>query len=196
MAFAAFRDLDEQAETDLAVEAFTWLRALVGAGPSVAVYHYSGYEPAQIDALAKRSGHPVLAWASAYAREGFVDLFDVVKEHWFGVGGLGLKLVAAHAGFAWRDDDPGGLNSQGWFADAVHAPDPVRARRPRRACWRTTRTTCWRPGTSGPGCGRRRRSRAQGQRSRPRRASSSSRRRERPSATSTSSRPDGGVARA
>ena len=29
VAFAAFRDLDEQAETDLAVEAFTWLRGLV-----------------------------------------------------------------------------------------------------------------------------------------------------------------------
>ena len=70
----------------------------------------------------------MLAWASAYAREGFVDLLDVVKEHWFGVSGLGLKLVAAHAGFAWRDDDPGGLNSQRWFADAVHGPEPeVRA---------------------------------------------------------------------
>ncbi|GAB2585771.1 TM0106 family RecB-like putative nuclease [Microlunatus antarcticus] len=126
VAFAAFRDLDEQAETALAVEAFTWLLALVEAeGPDgVAVYHYSGYEPTQIDALARRSGDPVLAWASAYAREGFVDLLDVVKEHWFGVSGLGLKLVAAHAGFAWRDDDPGGLNSQRWFADAVHGPDP------------------------------------------------------------------------
>ena len=129
VAFAAFRDLDEQAETDLAVEAFTWLRALVeseagaGAGAGVAVYHYSGYEVSQIDALARRSGHPVLAWASAYAREGFVDLLEVVKEHWFGVSGLGLKLVATHAGFAWRDDDPGGLNSQRWFADAVHGPD-------------------------------------------------------------------------
>ncbi|SDU98397.1 RecB family nuclease, putative, TM0106 family [Microlunatus sagamiharensis] len=129
-AFAAFRDLDSEAETALAVEAFTWLRALVegeqeaGSGPGVAVYHYSGYEPSTIDALARRSGHPVLAWASAYAREGFVDLLDVVKEHWFGVSGLGLKLVATHAGFAWRDEDPGGLNSQRWFADAVHAPEP------------------------------------------------------------------------
>ena len=129
VAFAAFRDLDEQAETDLAVEAFTWLRALVepAAGPraGVAVYHYSGYEVSQIDALARRSGHPVLRWASAYAREGFVDLLEVVKEHWFGVSGLGLKLVATHAGFAWRDDDPGGLNSQRWFADAVHGADPA-----------------------------------------------------------------------
>ena len=128
VAFAAFRDLDEQAETALAVEAFTWLRAMVESAESVAVYHYSSYEPNQIDALAQRSGHPVLAWASAYARDGFVDLLEVVKEHWFGVSGLGLKLVATHAGFAWRDEDPGGLNSQRWFADAVHGPDPdVRA---------------------------------------------------------------------
>ncbi len=49
----------------------------------------------------------------------------MVKEHWFGVSGLGLKLVATHAGFAWRDEDPGGLNSQRWFADAVHAPEPA-----------------------------------------------------------------------
>ena len=39
------------------------------------------------------------------------------------MSGLGLKLVAAHAGFAWRDEDPGGLNSQRWFADAVHGAD-------------------------------------------------------------------------
>ena len=124
VAFAEFRDLDEEAETALAVAAFTWLRSLVEAGETVVVYHYSSYEVSQIDALAQRSGDPVLAWASAYAREGFVDLLDVVKEHWFGVSGLGLKLVAAHSGFAWRDDDPGGLNSQRWFADAVHGPDP------------------------------------------------------------------------
>jgi predicted RecB family nuclease len=128
VAFAAFRDLDEQAETALAVEAFTWLRGLVeaetGPGPRVVVYHYSAYETNHLDALAQRSGHPVLVWASAWAQEGFVDLLDVVKEHWFGVSGLGLKLVATHAGFAWRDEDPGGLNSQRWFADAVHGPDP------------------------------------------------------------------------
>ena len=39
------------------------------------------------------------------------------------MAGLGLKLIAQHAGFRWRDDDPGGLNSQLWFADAVHADD-------------------------------------------------------------------------
>ena len=73
--------------------------------------------------LARRSDDPTLAWAAAYAEQHFVDLLEVVQQHWFGVHGLGLKLIAAHAGFRWRDDDPGGLNSQRWFADAVHGPD-------------------------------------------------------------------------
>src|SRR5215211_1993903 len=38
--------------------------------------------------------------------------------------GLRLKLMARHVGFRWRDDDPGGLNSQLWFAEAVHGETP------------------------------------------------------------------------
>jgi len=58
----------------------------------------------------------------------FVDLLEIVKAHFFGVSGLGLKMIAKHAGFSWRDDDPGGLNSQLWFAEAVHGVTPeVRA---------------------------------------------------------------------
>src|ERR1035437_6691130 len=59
----------------------------------------------------------------------FFDLFEVVRGHFFGTYGLGLKQVAhAGSGFSWRDDNPGGLNSQSWFADAVHAEtEAVRA---------------------------------------------------------------------
>ena len=123
VAFARFADLDEAAETALAVEALTWLWGVVEAGDPVVVYHYSGFEVNQIATLARRSDDPALAWARAYAEEHFVDLLEVVQQHWFGVHGLGLKLIAAHAGFRWRDDDPGGLNSQRWFADAVHGAD-------------------------------------------------------------------------
>ena len=57
-----------------------------------------------------------------------MDLLEIVKAHYFGVSGLGLKLMAGHVGFSWRDDDPGGLNSQLWFAEAVHgATNEVRA---------------------------------------------------------------------
>ena len=105
------------------------------------VYHYSGYEVAKIRGLADRAGDPLLDWAAAYAEEHFVDLLEIVKTHYFGVAGLGLKLMAAHAGFSWRDDDPGGLNSQVWFAEAVHAESPRPVRPPGNASWSTTRTT-------------------------------------------------------
>ena len=86
------------------------------------VYHYSAYEPSAIRALATRAPAPELVWAAAYADE-LVDLYDLVKTHFFGASGLGLKPIAQHAGFRWRDDDPGGLNSQAWFAEAVHHPE-------------------------------------------------------------------------
>ena len=124
VAFSRFTELDDAAEADLAVEAFRWLRTLVEGPRSVRVYHYSAYEPSAVRALATREpDRPELGWAAAYAAE-LVDLYEVVKAHFFGASGLGLKPIAQHAGFRWRDDDPGGLNSQVWFADAVAADDP------------------------------------------------------------------------
>ena len=120
--FSAFDDLDAATETALAEAALGWLRGMADTALSLRVYHYSGYEPATVRALADRGGGPQLRWAAGFADEHFVDLYEVVKTHFFGVKGLGLKLIAQHAGFRWRDDDPGGLNSQRWFAEAVHHP--------------------------------------------------------------------------
>jgi predicted RecB family nuclease len=131
--FSRFDDLDDQGEAALAADAFTWLRSVVDSAPSVAVFHYSGYEVAKIAELARREQDELLDWAAGYAEEHFVDLLEIVKAHYFGVSGLGLKLMARHVGFSWRDEDPGGLNSQLWFADAVHGETPeVRARARRR----------------------------------------------------------------
>jgi predicted RecB family nuclease len=42
-------------------------------------------------------------------------------------------LMARHVGFSWRDEDPGGLNSQLWFAEAVHGETAeIRAQARRR----------------------------------------------------------------
>jgi predicted RecB family nuclease len=118
--FSRFDDLDDLSEAALAIDAFTWLRSVIESTPSTVVYHYSGYEVAKIIELARRERDELLDWAAAYAEQDFVDLLEIVKAHYFGVRGLGLKLMARHVGFRWRDDDPGGLNSQLWFADAVH----------------------------------------------------------------------------
>ena len=131
--FSCFDDLDDRSEAALAVDAFTWLRSVIESTPSVAVFHYSGYEVAKIIDLARRERHELLDWAAAYAEEHFVDLLEIVKAHYFGVSGLGLKLMARHVGFSWRDDDAGGLNSQLWFAEAVHGETAeARARAERR----------------------------------------------------------------
>lgn len=119
--FSDFRHLEPADELDLAIRALTWLHDLV-TGTDAVVYHYSAYERDQIDRLARARHHPVLEWATRYSREGFVDLFPIMRRHFFGTEGLGLKVVAsAGSGFAWRDPDPGGLNSMRWFNDAVGA---------------------------------------------------------------------------
>jgi predicted RecB family nuclease len=129
VAFSHFTDLDATAEAELAREALSWLHDLVQGDRTVRVYHYSGYEVAAIKSLADRLDDPLFHWALGYAEEQFVDLLELVKAHYFGVSGLGLKMVASQgAGFRWRDEDPGGLNSQRWFADAVHEEtEPVRS---------------------------------------------------------------------
>jgi predicted RecB family nuclease len=128
-----FEALDEAAELELAAAALGWLRDRV-AGREALVYHYSDYEVVRLGRLAERSGAEVFGWAKAFAATGFVDLFGIVRKHFFGTSGLGLKVVATRgAGFAWRDADPGGLNSLQWFADAISPtagePDRASARR-------------------------------------------------------------------
>jgi predicted RecB family nuclease len=132
--FGRFGELDATEEEALAREALGWLRGQVEAGPSVLVYHYSGYEVAMVEALAARQrDDDLLGWAAAYARSAFVDLLQIVQAHFFGASGLGLKQIAVQAGFGWRDPQPGGLNSQRWFDEAVHAIDePTRAAARRR----------------------------------------------------------------
>jgi len=125
-AFEAFTDLDAAGERELAGRAFAWLAGLT-EGRDAAVYHYSDYETLRVQrlaaGLAERGEGDLAAWMRGFAEASFVDLFGLVKGHFFGANGLGLKVVAsAGAGFHWRDEEPGGLASQGWFADAVHAP--------------------------------------------------------------------------
>lgn len=120
--FSSFTDLDDAAELALAVEAMSWLRDFV-ADTGALVFHYSDYEVTRLTRLAA-SGAPELTWAVKYATDHFVDLFSVIRRHFFGANGLGLKAVAsAGAGFHWRDEDPGGLNSMIWFDEAVQAAD-------------------------------------------------------------------------
>jgi predicted RecB family nuclease len=58
----------------------------------------------------------------------WVDVYDVVRTSLVVGHGLGLKRIAPLAGFAWRDDDAGGLQSMTWYREALDNADPsVRA---------------------------------------------------------------------
>lgn len=123
-AFSRFAPLDAAGERELAAEAFEWLRT-VTTGRDAVVYHYSDYETLRITRLAgqlrERGAGELADWIDAFATEQFVDMFPLVKAHFFGANGLGLKVVAsAGAGFHWRDEEPGGLASQSWFEAAVN----------------------------------------------------------------------------
>lgn len=130
---SAFTELDNDSELELARRAITWLDHLLTERPTMKVYHYSDYEVVHMMRLARRSGDPELVAAANRVKRCFVDMFVMVKQHFFGTNGLGLKVVArSGAGFEWRDDDPGGLNSQRWFSDAVHGPDELTRSQARR----------------------------------------------------------------
>jgi len=113
-------DLDDDRAVPVAEAFAAWLRdqitAADAAGLSLLVYHYSSAERTY---LKKVLGEE----AVADLLERFVDLLAIMKEHFFGVDGLGIKKVAPAFGFEWRDDDPGGLQSQLWLIDARGAED-------------------------------------------------------------------------
>lgn len=128
--FARFAELDRTGERELAREALCWLDERLAAHPGARVYHYSDYEVIHIRRIARTSDDPLLTgFARSRCRSNFSDLFGVVRANFFGVHGLGLKCIAHDgAGFSWRDGQAGGLNSQNWFDEAVHADEPERRR--------------------------------------------------------------------
>lgn len=123
---SAFSDLSTADEADLARRFSRRLLELVAQHPGLRVFHYSDYETVHLRRLAERSRDPEILAACDLIRDHFVDLFGYVRDNFVGVDGLGLKVVAHKgAGFSWRDEDAGGLNSQAWFVTAVHADGPL-----------------------------------------------------------------------
>jgi len=123
--FSSFTYLSPSGELDLAINFARWLLRLVNKHPDLLVYHYSDCEVVRLRRLAQRSGNPDLSAVCELIKDHFVDLFRLVRDNFVAVDGLGLKVVASKgAGFSWRDDDPGGLNSQTWFAEAIQADSP------------------------------------------------------------------------
>ena len=125
--FSSFSDQDDAAEISLAREAISWLDHVVQRVPDCIIVHYSDYEITHLRHFGTVASDPHMAASVVRLLQSgcFTDLFQTVRRHFLGVHGIGLKAVAQEgAGFHWRDPEPGGLNSQSWWDEAVHSPDP------------------------------------------------------------------------
>ncbi len=113
--FTEIDALDAAAEHALGMRFLTWLREHIAAaaerGETVAVFHYSHPETSHlVRVLGSNEPADVLPL--------FVDLLPIIRRHFVGVAGLGIKQVAPEFGFHWRDDYPGGLQAQSWIHSA------------------------------------------------------------------------------
>ncbi len=120
---SCFAPLDDDGAAALGAAAWRLLRELAesaaAAGRSLRVYHYSSPEPNGLRKLAESGLRPDLPSAEAVAQfteAHFEDLLKIMQANFVGRFGLGLKAVATRAaGFEWRDEAPGGAQSQAWL---------------------------------------------------------------------------------
>ncbi len=96
----------------------------------VVVYHWTDYESRTLGAAADRYGLTVPGYATVedWFEAHAVDLCEWCRQHLVSPNGFSLKTIAPLCGFAWRDDDPGGLQSEIWF-ERLHAGERDMAER-------------------------------------------------------------------
>jgi predicted RecB family nuclease len=83
----------------------------------VIVYHWTDYEVRMLALAAARHGLSIPGWESVeewFSANAF-DLCAWSRRHLASPNGHSLKVIAPLCGFSWRDEDPGGLQSEIWF---------------------------------------------------------------------------------
>lgn len=93
------------------------------------VYVYSHHEQTTLEKLAAKYGGST---DLDHFIGRFVDLLPVVRRCVvFPTDTTGLKALARHVGFEWRDEDPGGSQSMAWWAEYLDDPAGKAAQRDR-----------------------------------------------------------------
>lgn len=112
--FADPRVDDADSEYAVARRCFDWISDTY---PDVLVFHYAPVEKSHARRILGEDVNRYAGTAAAYPA--WIDLHPPTKACLESRAGLGLKVVATEgAGFHWRDEDPGGLNSQVWLDQA------------------------------------------------------------------------------
>jgi hypothetical protein len=115
-------EFDPQAEAALAGQFANWVAQHIisaeQAGRTVAVYHYSPTEPANLRRVLGDDPHVDLL------ADRMIDLLVVVRDHYEGVAAKSLKSVAQHFGATWHVPGATGADTLSWVEDARGANGP------------------------------------------------------------------------
>jgi hypothetical protein len=117
-----------EAEAAVVEEMFNKLASL--SGDDTIVQHWTNYERRILTEAGERHGLSIPGyatvdeWFDAHA----VDLCDWARKNLVSPNGYGLKVIAPLCGFDWRDDDPGGRQSEIWFEHVLAGDDEMKAR--------------------------------------------------------------------
>jgi predicted RecB family nuclease len=126
-AFVTFDPLTPESEAQLFADFWKWLSSLralaMTAQCSLRVYCF--WKPAEEGQMVRAAttggdGIPsVRALRRFFSSSEWVDLHQLAKDQLVTQGPLGLKVLAGIAGFSWRDEDPSGEASIGWYEEAT-----------------------------------------------------------------------------
>lgn len=135
-AFVTFDELTRAREEEIFVDFWRWLMALRtrvrAQGNTFRAYcFWRAAEEGQMRRVIPSSleGAPTERHLDRFFASGdWVDLHELAASQLITEGPLGLKVLATKAGFEWRDDDPSGEASIGWYEEAI-APNGMAAQR-------------------------------------------------------------------
>ncbi|MCZ7533907.1 MAG: TM0106 family RecB-like putative nuclease [Acidimicrobiia bacterium] len=121
-------DGTEASEADFVRRLFDRLASY--ADDNTCVFYWTGYEPSTLSATGERLGLTVPGFATV--QDWFdtcsLDLHRWTKDRFVSPSGYGLKTIAPLCGFDWRDDDPGGQQSEIWFEELLAGDTAMKQR--------------------------------------------------------------------
>ncbi len=118
----------DRGERDLVAEMFEKLASW--AKPNEIIQHWTDYEQRTLAEAGRRHDLTIPGYPSvdSWFDNNAVDLCDWTRKNLASPNGYSLKVVAPLCGFSWRDDDPGGRQSEIWFERFVSGENEMRER--------------------------------------------------------------------
>ena len=116
------------AEAQVVEEMFAKLASF--SGDDTIVQHWTNYERRTLTEAAQRHGLSIPGYTTVddWFDDHAVDLCDWTRKNLVSPSGFGLKAIAPLCGFDWRDDDPGGRQSEVWFEHVLTGDEEMKER--------------------------------------------------------------------